>query len=168
MKMGRSAPDHAGTIDVDRREYVLGDSVEVRVSITGLEPLSPGRIVLAQTRTTEEGAGGEFGTRGGLYHQTEDVAGVDVAADATGAVDRRVVLEIPPNAVPSVGPDVQWLAVAAFDEGAIFKTDAFNVLAPRETFLDLLHPMPDEQPGLRLEIDDRCVRCGGSVDGRLV
>jgi hypothetical protein len=166
-----AAPDAPGKIEVDRREYMLGDSVEARVSTSGLTPLSQGRVVLGQARTTEVTSGARFETPAitTLDREIEEVAGADVSADETGSVNQRVVLQIPPRAVPSVGLEIQWHVVGAFDEGgAIVKSPAFRVLAPRETFQGLLHPMPDEHPELRLDVGDRCVRCGDTLDGRLV
>jgi hypothetical protein len=171
MRRRRGAPDAPGKIEVDRPEYALGDSVEAQVSVSGLTPLSPGTVVLGQARTTEASSGGQFGVPATttLDTEIEEVAAADVSADAAGSVNQRVVLQIPSRAVPSVGLEIQWHVVGGFDEGrAIIKSPAFRVLAPREAFVDLLHPMPDEHPELRLDLGDRCVRCGDTLDGRLV
>lgn len=167
-----AAPDALGKLEVDSQEYVLGDSVEARVSISGLTPLSEGRVLLAQERTTEVTSGG--GREGvpaisTLAAEVVEVASADLSADAAGSVNQRVVLQIPPRAVPSVGLEIQWRVVGLFDEGdQIVKSPAFKVLAPRETFLGLLYPEPEPHPELRLEAGDRCVRSGDALAGRLV
>ena len=106
-------PDALGKIELDRREYVLGDSVEARVSVSGLLPHSDGRVMLVQERTMEitTGGGGQITT---LDTEIEDVAAADVSADATGSVNQRVVLQIPSRAVPSVGLEIQWRVVGVF------------------------------------------------------
>jgi hypothetical protein len=178
-----AAPRTLGTIEVGRQEYVLGDSVEARVSISGLPPLSPGTVVLGQLRTMTDTSRATRGAGQGAWipafttldKEFVDVAAADVSADASGSVNQRVVLQIPPRAVPSAGLEVQWHVVAGFGEGGtIVESPAFKVLVPRETFLGLLgrpgwSARPSEQhPELRLEVGDRCVRCGDTLDGSLV
>jgi hypothetical protein len=171
MRGSRGAPDALGKIEVDRREYVPGESVEARVSVSGLLPDSDGRVMLVQERATEDTSGARLGAPAitTLDTEVEGVAAADVWADATGSVNQRVVLRIPARSVPSVGLEIQWRVVGVFAEGGVIvKTPAFRVLAPRETFLGLLHPIPEEHPELRLEVGDRCVRCGDTLDGRLI
>ena len=103
-----------------------------------------------------------------------EVAGTEVSADASGSVNQRVVLQIPPRSVPSAGLEIQWHVAGVFADGATVESPAFKVLVPRETFLDLLGPpgwsaRPSAQhPELRFEVGDRCVRCGDTLDGSLV
>jgi hypothetical protein len=163
-------------ISVDREQYVLGDAVEVQVTVADAAE-GEARVELFYRNRFATGAltqnvGDTPVTTRTQGHEEFVVASRVIAhAPGTGAYSSR--LELPPAGPPSHSSVVDWFARAVLEGPAgkpIEKQLKLSVLAPPEAYASHLEipPWSDSICHVAVEIDERTVLAGTAVFGTMI